>query len=73
LTWTTLKQWRTKPHSYCKATGPAMFKRSASLYNSDTAGLTDEETEFRNAVVDFAEREIAPRAAEIDKNEYFSF
>ncbi|KAM6500411.1 isovaleryl-CoA-dehydrogenase [Amanita muscaria] len=42
--------------------------RHASFYNSDVAGLTGEEAEFRNAVNDFAQREIAPLAAEIDKN-----
>ncbi|KAF8636653.1 hypothetical protein AX17_003460 [Amanita inopinata Kibby_2008] len=46
-------------------------RRHASFYNSDVAGLSDEETEFRNAVTDFAQREIAPRAADIDKNNAF--
>lgn len=42
-----------------------------STYNADVAGLTDEEIEFRNAVTEFAEKEIAPRAAEIDKTNTF--
>ncbi|KAF5358425.1 hypothetical protein D9756_001463 [Leucocoprinus leucothites] len=46
-------------------------KRSISLYNSDVSGLTDEDLEFRNAVVDFAQKEVAPRAAEIDKTNTF--
>ncbi|KAF8965223.1 acyl-CoA dehydrogenase/oxidase [Flammula alnicola] len=32
-------------------------RRHASFYNSDIAGLTEEETEFRNAVTEFAEKE----------------
>ncbi|KAF8350594.1 acyl-CoA dehydrogenase NM domain-like protein [Amanita rubescens] len=46
-------------------------RRYASFYNYDVAGLTDEETEFRNAVDEFARKEIAPRAAEIDRNNAF--
>ncbi|PFH54238.1 hypothetical protein AMATHDRAFT_72743 [Amanita thiersii Skay4041] len=49
----------------------AQQRRMASFYNMDIAGLTDEEAEFRNAVEDFAKKEIAPRAAEIDKNNAF--
>ncbi|KIM72220.1 hypothetical protein PILCRDRAFT_82059 [Piloderma croceum F 1598] len=51
--------------------------RLLSTYNADIAGLTDEQAEascnhpFRNAVTEFAEREIAPRAAEIDKSNNF--
>lgn len=65
------------------------MKRNASFYNSDIAGLTEEEAEvplylffqelqftmipikFRGAVVEFAEKEVAPRAAEIDKTNTF--
>ncbi|KAJ3567018.1 hypothetical protein NP233_g6639 [Leucocoprinus birnbaumii] len=50
---------------------PTIQKRAVSLYNSDVAGLTDEELEFRTAVVDFAQKEIAPRAAEIDRTNTF--
>lgn len=35
------------------------------------AGLSDDETEFRSAVTEFAQKEIAPRAAEIDKSNKF--
>ncbi|KAI6132014.1 acyl-CoA dehydrogenase NM domain-like protein [Pisolithus croceorrhizus] len=45
--------------------------RRASTYNVDIAGLTDEQAEFRNAVADFSQREIAPRAAEIDRTNTF--
>ncbi|KAG2019978.1 acyl-CoA dehydrogenase [Coprinopsis cinerea AmutBmut pab1-1] len=46
-------------------------RRSVSTYNADIAGLTEEEAEFRNAVNDFAQKEIAPRAEEIDKTNTF--
>ncbi|KAF8517589.1 acyl-CoA dehydrogenase NM domain-like protein [Hysterangium stoloniferum] len=46
-------------------------RRHASFYNSDVAGLTEEQTEFRNAVTEFAQREVAPRAADIDKSNNF--
>lgn len=40
---------------------------STSTYNVHIAGLDEEQTEFREAVAEFAQREVAPRAAEIDK------
>ncbi|EJD53158.1 acyl-CoA dehydrogenase NM domain-like protein [Auricularia subglabra TFB-10046 SS5] len=46
-------------------------RHASSLYNSHIAGLTDEQNEFRNAVQEFAEREIAPRATEIDRSNNF--
>ncbi|KAJ7481149.1 acyl-CoA dehydrogenase NM domain-like protein [Mycena galericulata] len=46
-------------------------RRHASFYNVEVAGLTDEEAEFRNAVNEFADKEVAPRAAEIDKSNNF--
>jgi len=46
-------------------------RRNASFYSVDVAGLTEEQSEFRKAVGDFAQREIAPRAAEIDKSNTF--
>ncbi|RDB21528.1 Isovaleryl-CoA dehydrogenase, mitochondrial [Hypsizygus marmoreus] len=46
-------------------------KRNASFYNADVAGLTEDEAEFRNAVTEFAQKEVAPRAAEIDKTNTF--
>ncbi|KAI6005799.1 acyl-CoA dehydrogenase NM domain-like protein [Pisolithus albus] len=45
--------------------------RRASTYNVDVTGLTDEQAEFRNAVTEFSQREIAPRAAEIDRTNTF--
>lgn len=42
-----------------------------SHYNSDIAGLSEEQAEFRDAVTEFAQREVAPRAAEIDKSNNF--
>ncbi|QRW16481.1 acyl-CoA dehydrogenase [Rhizoctonia solani] len=42
-------------------------RRASTFYNASVAGLTDEEAEFRNAVYDFAQKEVAPRAAEIDR------
>ncbi|KAH7915303.1 acyl-CoA dehydrogenase/oxidase [Hygrophoropsis aurantiaca] len=46
-------------------------RRHVSTYNNDIAGLTEEQSEFRNAVSEFAQREIAPRAAEIDRSNNF--
>ncbi|KAH9928185.1 acyl-CoA dehydrogenase/oxidase [Fomitopsis serialis] len=46
-------------------------RRSASFYNADVAGLTEEQAEFRDAVTQFAQREVAPRAAEIDRTNTF--
>ncbi|KIY71026.1 isovaleryl-CoA dehydrogenase [Cylindrobasidium torrendii FP15055 ss-10] len=42
--------------------------RRASYYHADVAGLNEEEMEFRTAVTDFAQKEIAPIAADIDSN-----
>ncbi|KAG6862045.1 hypothetical protein C0995_007175 [Termitomyces sp. Mi166 len=47
------------------------LRRYASTYNNDVAGLSEEEAEFRNAVVEFAQKEVAPRATEIDKTNTF--
>ncbi|EJU00717.1 acyl-CoA dehydrogenase NM domain-like protein [Dacryopinax primogenitus] len=41
--------------------------RAVSTYNVDLAGLTDEQREFRDAVHAFAEKELTPLAAEIDR------
>ena len=43
----------------------------ATLYNASVAGLTEDQTEFRAAVTEFAQREIAPRAAEVDRSNNF--
>ncbi|MCO5613749.1 hypothetical protein L7F22_068027 [Adiantum nelumboides] len=40
--------------------------RSISFYNSHVAGLTDEQNELREAVASWADKELAPRASEID-------
>ncbi|KAF8275272.1 acyl-CoA dehydrogenase NM domain-like protein [Lactarius quietus] len=46
-------------------------RRLASFYNVNIAGLTEEQVEFRNAVIEFAQREVAPLAAEIDRTNSF--
>ncbi|KAF8911031.1 acyl-CoA dehydrogenase NM domain-like protein [Gymnopilus junonius] len=46
-------------------------RRYASFYNTDVAGLSEEEAEFRNAAVEFAQKEVAPRAEEVDKTNNF--
>ncbi|KZT39229.1 acyl-CoA dehydrogenase NM domain-like protein [Sistotremastrum suecicum HHB10207 ss-3] len=43
----------------------------ATHYNADIAGLTEEQAEFRNAVSEFAAKELAPRAADIDRSNDF--
>ncbi|KAF7986529.1 hypothetical protein HWV62_26238 [Athelia sp. TMB] len=45
--------------------------RNVSTYNTAVAGLTEDQAEFRNAVSTFAQTEVAPRAAEIDKSNNF--
>ncbi|KAF8527045.1 acyl-CoA dehydrogenase NM domain-like protein [Gautieria morchelliformis] len=62
---------RALSRSNVKLAGAAVYRRHASFYNADLAGLTDEQVEFRNAVNDFAQREIAPRAAEVDRSNNF--
>jgi len=47
------------------------LQRFASSYDVDVAGLTEEEAEFRDAVTQFTEKEVSPRAAEIDKSNNF--
>ncbi|KAJ2554093.1 hypothetical protein EV175_002710 [Coemansia sp. RSA 1933] len=42
-----------------------------STYNSDVAGLSEEQQEFRAAVHGFAQRELAPRAGQIDRTNEF--
>ncbi|KAJ2654281.1 hypothetical protein IWW48_006206 [Coemansia sp. RSA 1200] len=42
-----------------------------STYNAAVAGLTEEQEEFRAAVSDFAQRELAPRAGQIDRDNAF--
>ncbi|KAL1921162.1 uncharacterized protein VTP21DRAFT_10878 [Calcarisporiella thermophila] len=48
-----------------------LHRAFASTYNSAVAGLTPEQEEFRLAVREFAERELAPRAADIDRTNTF--
>ncbi|RHZ81119.1 hypothetical protein Glove_123g152 [Diversispora epigaea] len=42
-----------------------------STYNSHIAGLTDNQNELRKSVYDFCQKELAPRAATIDKENNF--
>ncbi|KAJ2854953.1 hypothetical protein GGI22_004309, partial [Coemansia erecta] len=42
-----------------------------TTYNADVAGLTEEQHEFREAVHGFAQRELAHRAGQIDKDNAF--
>ncbi|KAK6904765.1 hypothetical protein I203_105581 [Kwoniella mangroviensis CBS 8507] len=44
--------------------------RQYTSYNVAVAGLTESQEEFRNVVHDFAQKEIAPRAEEIDKTNH---
>ncbi|KAH8556719.1 acyl-CoA dehydrogenase/oxidase [Umbelopsis sp. PMI_123] len=52
---------------------PALHKRTliSATYNAAVAGLTNEQAELREAVHQFAQTELAPRAAEIDKENAF--
>ncbi|KAJ2779793.1 hypothetical protein GGI15_003761 [Coemansia interrupta] len=65
------------PERYLLSTREAVyFPRRAqtaglSTYNASVAGLTAEQTEFRSAVSAFAQRELAPRAAQIDRENAF--
>ncbi|CAG8445531.1 7839_t:CDS:10 [Ambispora leptoticha] len=45
--------------------------RNASSYNAHVAGLTEEQNEFRETVEAFCKKELAPRAASIDKENEF--
>lgn len=45
--------------------------RYNSSYNPHVAGLTDEQSEFRQAVNTFANAELAPRAQDIDRQNAF--
>ncbi|KXN73542.1 acyl-CoA dehydrogenase NM domain-like protein [Conidiobolus coronatus NRRL 28638] len=44
---------------------------TAGGYNPKIAGLTEEQAHFRETVHDFCEKELAPRAAQIDKDNQF--
>ncbi|RKP23953.1 acyl-CoA dehydrogenase/oxidase [Syncephalis pseudoplumigaleata] len=44
---------------------------ATSTYNAHVAGLTEEQAQFQAAVSEFAQRELAPRAAAIDKENQF--
>ncbi|KAI0078130.1 acyl-CoA dehydrogenase NM domain-like protein [Panus rudis PR-1116 ss-1] len=68
----TLTQRRLAARAVAGARVQVAQRRHAhSFYNADIAGLTDEQAEFRNAVTEFAQKEVAPRAAEIDKTNNF--
>ncbi|PVU89330.1 hypothetical protein BB561_005429 [Smittium simulii] len=45
--------------------------RAKSTYNHWVAGLSKDQQQFRAAISEFVEAELAPRAAEIDKNNEF--
>lgn len=49
----------------------APTSRTISTYNTAVAGLTEEQAQFRASIEEFTERELVPRAAEIDKNNAF--
>ncbi|RUS30769.1 hypothetical protein BC938DRAFT_478981 [Jimgerdemannia flammicorona] len=44
---------------------------ATTTYNTAVAGLTAEQAEFRQAVEEFAQKELAPRAVDIDRNNAF--
>ncbi|OZJ03449.1 Isovaleryl-CoA dehydrogenase, mitochondrial [Bifiguratus adelaidae] len=44
---------------------------TTATYNAAIAGLTEEQNEFRSAVEDFAQRELASRANDIDRDNAF--
>ncbi|CAM0139486.1 hypothetical protein VKS41_004704 [Umbelopsis sp. WA50703] len=52
---------------------PALHQRTlvSAAYNAAVAGLTNDQTELREAVHDFAQNELAPRAEQIDKENAF--
>ncbi|CAG8843737.1 19962_t:CDS:2, partial [Racocetra persica] len=57
-----------------KSVGSKVFKiqRSfVSTYNAHVAGLTNEQNELREMVYNFCQKELAPRAAVIDKENSF--
>ncbi|KAL1732532.1 acyl-CoA dehydrogenase/oxidase [Schizophyllum commune] len=58
---------RARPGPSRIAPALRIARRGVSTYNTDIAGLTSDEEEFRNVVWDFAQKEIAPRAEEIDR------
>lgn len=43
-------------------------RRHVSFYNPSLAGLTEEQAELREAVSAWAQKEVAPRAHDIDKD-----
>ncbi|KAJ2039594.1 hypothetical protein H4S03_001595 [Coemansia sp. S3946] len=50
---------------------PATQLSRLSTYNTAIAGLSTEQEEFREAVSSFAQRELAPRASQIDRDNAF--
>ncbi|EGN95633.1 hypothetical protein SERLA73DRAFT_142459 [Serpula lacrymans var. lacrymans S7.3] len=61
----------TRTFKHIRPSTRLQSRRNVSTYNVEVAGLTEEQAEFRNAVTEFAQREIAPRAAEIDRSNNF--
>ncbi|KAG5459562.1 MAG: hypothetical protein BJ554DRAFT_27 [Olpidium bornovanus] len=49
----------------------ARLSRFASTYNKFVAGLTESQENFRQTVQDFANKELAPRAEKIDRDNTF--
>ncbi|KAJ2809805.1 hypothetical protein H4S07_003046 [Coemansia furcata] len=62
-------------HQLARALRPAIRPTAQvsrlSTYNSAIAGLSAEQEEFREAVSSFAQRELAPRASQIDRDNAF--
>ncbi|KAG0230895.1 hypothetical protein BGW42_000617 [Actinomortierella wolfii] len=54
-----------------RQTGFRVMSVRYNSYNHHIAGLTDEQQEFRQAVHNFAQAELAPRAADIDRANAF--
>ncbi|KAJ1954108.1 hypothetical protein EC988_002611, partial [Linderina pennispora] len=57
--------------SSVRALGSVSQASRLSTYNAAIAGLSEEQEEFREAVHGFAQRELADRAQQIDKDNAF--
>ncbi|PVU87267.1 hypothetical protein BB559_006134 [Furculomyces boomerangus] len=65
-----LKNTVHKKHHLVKTTRNSL-SRFLSTYNHTVAGLTDEQAQFRESIASFVDAELAPRAAQIDKDNQF--
>lgn len=63
----TLGTCRPRIITYTPSLTQVAARRTYSSYNAAVSGLTPEQEEFRQVVSGFAQKEIAPRAAEIDR------